>query len=219
MNLKTPDLGRLNPKTPDLGRPNQKTPDLGRPAGQWALGTGLFSLAQLSTSRLGLQAYTPMLSFLKVNFKNLICVFPAYMYAYHIHAWIQRRPQKQHWILQNWSYRWLWATIWVLETESRSRVRATRALNWWDIFAAQGSSFSCGFWGFKLRLSCLGGWHFTDWVIYLVLHCFFIQMLKALLLRLCGFKLHPILSLHSFSAVFCGIQHQTSPGKFRRVVL
>lgn len=34
-----------------------------------------------------------------------------------------------HWIPRNWSYEWLWVTVWVLGNESRSSARAANILN------------------------------------------------------------------------------------------
>ena len=53
---------------------------------------------------------------------------PVCMYAHHIHMCAYWK----HW---NWSYRWLWATIWVLW----SSARATHALNWASVFRAFSS--------------------------------------------------------------------------------
>lgn len=39
----------------------------------------------------------------------------------------------EHWIPCNWSYRQLWATVWLLGTEPRSSSRAANALNRWTV--------------------------------------------------------------------------------------
>ena len=41
----------------------------------------------------------------------------------------------------NWSYGWVWATVWVLKTESGSSARATSALNHWAISPGYFSIF------------------------------------------------------------------------------
>lgn len=42
----------------------------------------------------------------------------------------------------NWSYRWLYANMWVLGTESKSSTRGTNAFNHWAIFLAPSYTLS-----------------------------------------------------------------------------
>ena len=43
------------------------------------------------------------------------------------------------WISWNWNYRWLWATVWGLGTESGFSARTLSALNYWGISLAPNS--------------------------------------------------------------------------------
>ena len=47
---------------------------------------------------------------------------------------VPMRFRTRHLIPWNWSYRQLWATMWMLETEPGSSQRAATACNWWAIF-------------------------------------------------------------------------------------
>lgn len=54
---------------------------------------------------------------------------------------------------QNWSYRWSWATIWMLDTRLRPSPRATTALNHWISLQPQTFVFVCLK---ELRRFCIG---------------------------------------------------------------
>jgi hypothetical protein len=60
-------------------------------------------------------------------------ILPAYMYVHHMHAWCLKRPEG-HQI--SWSYRWLWATMWVLGSKPGSSARAASSLKHWVISPA-----------------------------------------------------------------------------------
>lgn len=84
----------------------------------------------------------------------------ACVYVHCVHAWCTHRPAEGAWSPQNWnwSYRGLWAALWMPETGSQSPGRAARALK------LMSHLFSLGSPDFKLlvsvnglltRLSCL----------------------------------------------------------------
>lgn len=76
------------------------------------------------------------LSHFQFFFKCLFCgILPASRYMHHTHAWWLRRPERSQ-IPENWSYRWLWATMYMLGIGPGSSTRAVSALNNWAISLA-----------------------------------------------------------------------------------
>ena len=73
-----------------------------------------------------------MPKYLRQNFKDLFVLdvhgcFPACMSVHHKHAGLSE-VKGQHWIPRNWSYRWLWATMFILGIEPRSFGRSVSDL-------------------------------------------------------------------------------------------
>lgn len=56
----------------------------------------------------------------------------------------------------NWSYRWLWGSIWVLWTESRSSASAASALSYWALSLAPQETFVNEY--FQQRLFKMSTW-------------------------------------------------------------
>ena len=84
----------------------------------------------------------PPLSSLKLSFKNysfmfILCVWTFCLrvsYEHHVHTYIPHGGQRYH-FFWNWSYRWLWTAMWVLETKPGSLTRIA-SVNCWTIFLA-----------------------------------------------------------------------------------
>ena len=73
-----------------------------------------------------------MPKYLRQNFKDLFVLdvhgcFPACMSVHHKYAGLSE-VKGQHWIPRNWSYRWLWATMFILGIEPRSFGRSVSDL-------------------------------------------------------------------------------------------
>lgn len=58
------------------------------------------------------------------------------LYGYMCITCIPFRMEEDIWIPWKWSYRHLWAALWVLETESMSSIRAVHAVSLWAISPA-----------------------------------------------------------------------------------
>lgn len=62
--------------------------------------------------------------------KCFACLYTYKPYEYMVLTEIRRG----HWMPWNYTYGWLWATIWMLGIEPRSFARTRSALNYWDTF-------------------------------------------------------------------------------------
>jgi hypothetical protein len=60
---------------------------------------------------------------------------PACMYVHHVHVRCPQRPEKCQ-MPWNCSYKWLWATMWMLRIESGYSARIASALSHWAICEA-----------------------------------------------------------------------------------
>ena len=56
-----------------------------------------------------------------------VCMYSVCVYL------VPAEIRKRHQMLGNWSYRWLWATMWVLGVTPRPSARATSTLNCWAV--------------------------------------------------------------------------------------
>lgn len=68
----------------------------------------------------------------------ILCIwmFSVYLCLYtYTHAWYPWKPEKYH-IPWNWSYRWMWITMWVLGIELKPSGRQPVLTNLWAIFPA-----------------------------------------------------------------------------------
>ena len=59
---------------------------------------------------------------------------PVYRYVHYLCVPVGGR--REHWIPWNWSYRWVWAVVWVLGTESGPSARAESTHDSWAISPA-----------------------------------------------------------------------------------
>lgn len=79
----------------------------------------------------------PQHFFFQIYF-HLWMEFHVWMFFLHlcmctIYAWYYRDRKRGYWISGHWNYRWFWAAMCVLETESGCSTRAAIDLNLWVI--------------------------------------------------------------------------------------
>lgn len=66
-------------------------------------------------------------------------VLPTCVYVYHMYAWSLVKVRRRLWIPWNWSYGWLWATVWVLgnglppPTHPQISTRVLVLINCWAV--------------------------------------------------------------------------------------
>lgn len=76
----------------------------------------------------------PRYFFFKKCIYLCLCV-SMYVSAVHV-CLVPEEARRGSWIPWNWSYGWLWVTMWVLGVEQWSSTRATRAFHCWATSAA-----------------------------------------------------------------------------------
>lgn len=143
---------------------------------------------------------------------------PACMSAPLAHL-LPMEARRENRIVQDWSYRWLWATTWILETKHKSSGRAANALNYWTIkigiylfnlcmcLFLDGARVMCNVWSTCTRM-------------YLSMQksrrCFYLPLLPSVYYLGWGFLLNPKLTI---LVKLVGQQTQNNPSTFNPQML
>jgi hypothetical protein len=91
----------------------------------------------------------------------LMCMSVCLLVYLHTTLLMSMEVRRGCWISKNWSYRQLWAPVWVLGTKLRSSGRATSAFNPWDPSPLAPSPLFLKYSDLLSHMTCLIPW--TEW--------------------------------------------------------